>query len=148
MKIAVGNDHTALALKPELLRHLTALGHEVVDFGVHAEGPCDYPAVAEPVAQAVQTGRCDRGLLICGTGIGMMLAANKFKGIRAAVAADAFSVTMARRHNDLNVLTLGARVMGIELHKYLIDLFLIEPFDGGRHQNRLDMIRRFEEDNL
>ncbi|MDR0671704.1 MAG: ribose 5-phosphate isomerase B [Oscillospiraceae bacterium] len=141
MRIVCGSDHAAAALKHEIMDHAAARGHEVTDIG--GEGS-DYPVTARAAARAVAKGRFDRGVLFCGTGQGMMLAANKVRGIRCAVCSDPYSALMARRHNDANMLALGARVLGTELAKMLVDLFLSTDFEGGRHQRRVSLIGEME----
>lgn len=137
--IAVGCDHGGLALKRELLQELADLGWEVSDLGCTAEdGSVDYPEYAAAVARHVTAARAPLGLLICGTGIGMSMAANKVLGVRAALCADAYSAEMTRRHNDANVLCLGGRVVGPELARAILRAFLGASFEGGRHQRRLD----------
>ncbi len=145
MRIAMGSDHAASDFKRALMAHVTQLGHESVDFGADdQEKSTDYPLVAEKTAAAVAVGDCDLGLLCCGTGIGMMLAANKVHGIRCAVCADCYSAGMSRRHNDANMMALGARVLGIELAKLLVETFLASSFEGGRHARRVDLIMDIE----
>ena len=144
MRIAVGGDHAAAAFKEALMAFVSGLGHETVDFGAFSDASTDYPLVAEKVARAVVLGDCDRGLLFCGTGQGMMLAANKVRGVRCAVCSDCYSAAMARLHNDANLLALGARVLGVELAKLLLETFLNTPFEGGRHAKRVDMIMELE----
>jgi ribose 5-phosphate isomerase B len=145
MKIAIGADHAGFALKEKLRLRLAEEGHEVVDFGTNNAESCDYPDFAEPVAREVAQGRCDRGVLICGTGIGMAIAANKVEGVRAAPAESEDEVRLTRSHNDANVLTLGARYLDEQHAAALVDLFLQTPFSGGRHARRLDKIARLEQ---
>ena len=140
MKIAFGNDHTALEMKPQLMEHLEQQGYEIVDFGTNTAGPCDYPVYGEKASRAVANGEADLGILICGTGVGMSLTANQVPGIRAVVCSEPYSAVLSRRHNDTNILTFGARVIGIELAKMIIDQWLAAEFEGGRHQKRVDMI--------
>ncbi|MDR0380726.1 MAG: ribose 5-phosphate isomerase B [Oscillospiraceae bacterium] len=141
MRIVFGADHAAAALKREIMDHVAAQGHEVTDLEGESN---DYPVTARAAAQAVSEGRFDRGMLFCGTGQGMMLAANKVRGVRCAVCSDPYSALMARRHNDANMLALGARVLGAELAKMLADLFLSTDFEGGRHQRRVSLIGAIE----
>ena len=143
--IAIGCDHGGFALKQEVMRHLDELGLAYQDFGTYSEESCDYPIYGEAVARAVAAGECERGILICGTGIGISIAANKVKGIRAALCGDCYSVEMTRRHNDANVLCFGARVVGSELAKMIVDEWINAEFEGGRHQRRVDMIMAIEE---
>ena len=145
MKIGFGNDHTGTGLKHELTVYLRGKGHEIIDFGADGESKVDYPIPAKAVAEAVLKGEVDKGLLICGTGIGISIAANKIKGIRAALCAQSYSARMARKHNDANILCLGARVTGAELAKDIADAFFGEEFEGGRHKARLDIISSYEE---
>ena len=138
--IAIGCDHGGYALKQEILRHLEDRGLAYKDFGCYSEESCDYPVYGKAVAHAVAGGECERGILICGTGIGISLAANKVRGIRCAVCSDCFSAEMTRRHNDANIIAMGGRVVGPGLALKIVDLFLDTPFEGGRHQRRVDMI--------
>jgi ribose 5-phosphate isomerase B len=145
MKIAVGCDHADPGAKRDLVEVLKMAGHEVLDMGTDSDESVDYPDFAEKVARAVASGEAERGVLICGTGIGMSMAANKVKGIRAALAHDEFTVRMARRHNDANVLCLGARVIPSPRIRDLTLLFLDQPFEGDRHQRRVGKIMALEE---
>ena len=145
MKIAIGNDHAGVDLKNKIINHLTALGHQVANFGTDTAERTDYPLYAEKVAQAVLSEKAARGILICGSGVGMCISANKFHGIRAVVCSEPYSAVMSRRHNNSNVLCLGARVVGDELAFMIIDDWLASDFEGGRHQQRLDIIKRFED---
>ncbi|NLT15330.1 MAG: ribose 5-phosphate isomerase B [Clostridiales bacterium] len=138
--IALGCDHGGFALMREVIRYLDEHNLPYKDFGTYTEDSCDYPAIAEPVARAVAAGEFEKGILICGTGIGMSIAANKIPGIRAALCTDTFSAEMTRRHNDANILALGARVTGTGLALYILDTFLKTPFDGGRHARRVEML--------
>ena len=142
--IAIGCDHGGYALKQEVMKHLTELGLDHKDFGTYSEESCDYPIYGEAVARAVAAGECDRGIVICGTGIGISIAANKIKGIRAALCGDCFSAEMTRRHNDANILAMGARVLGSGLALKIVDTFLTTPFEGGRHSRRIDLISEIE----
>ena len=143
--LVIASDHGGFALKQELMEHLRARGVEFEDIGTYTTDSCDYPVYAEQAARGVAEGKYDRGILVCGTGIGMSLAANKVKGIRCAVLSDCFSAEMCRAHNDANMIALGGRVIGGELAKRMVDLFLDTPFMGGRHARRVDMIRALEE---
>ena len=145
MKIAIGNDHAGVDLKNKIINHLTALGHQVANFGTDTAERTDYPLYAEKVAQAVLSEKATRGILICGSGVGMCISANKFHGIRAVVCSEPYSAVMSRRHNNSNVLCLGARVLGDELAFMIIDDWLASDFEGGRHQQRLDIIKHFED---
>jgi len=141
MRIAVGSDHAGYALKTEIVAHLTALGDEVLDLGTgSAEVSVDYPVFGRAVGEAVADGRAERGVCVCGSGIGISIAANKVLGIRAAVAHDTTTARLARRHNDANVLCLGERTTGIAEALDAVDAFFATDFDGGRHQRRIDQI--------
>ena len=142
--IALGSDHGGYLYKEELKKHLDAKGIEYIDFGTDSTESCDYPVYAEKVCKAIQSGECEKGILICGTGIGMSICANKFKGIRAAVCGDHFSAEFTRKHNDSNVLCMGARTIGAGVALQLADIFLFTEFEGGRHQKRVDMMMSFE----
>jgi ribose 5-phosphate isomerase B len=145
MRLVIGSDHAAAGLKDEMAAYVKTKGHDVTDISGGDTSVCnDYPVVAEKAARAVAEGQFDSGLLFCGTGLGMMLAANKVHGIRCAVCSDPYSAVMARSHNNANMLALGARVLGTELAKMLVDLFLSTPFDGGRHATRVNMITAIE----
>ncbi|HIT19381.1 MAG TPA: ribose 5-phosphate isomerase B [Candidatus Fimivivens faecavium] len=148
MIIALGSDHGGFQLKEEIKGHLTAIGMEFRDFGTLDGASCDYPDIAEAVAKAVASGEYDRGLLFCGTGIGISIAANKVKGIRAACCSDCFSAKYTRLHNDANILCLGGRVVGPGLATEMVDLFLETKFEGGRHEGRIDKIRKIEENEM
>ena len=142
--IAIGCDHGGFALKQNIMAWLDEHGYSYKDFGTYSEESCDYPLYGEAVARAVASGEYEKGLLFCGTGIGISLAANKVHGIRAAVCSDAFSAEMTRRHNDANILALGGRVVSCETARQLVELFLTTPFEGGRHQRRVDMLMAIE----
>ncbi len=144
MRIAIGADHAGYALKETLAAHLRAQGVEVVDFGTHGPDSVDYPDYARVVAEAVARGEVDFGVLICGTGIGMAIAANKVPGIRAAAVSDVYSAKMSRAHNDANILCLGGRVVGPGLAIEILETWLRTPFEGGRHARRLEKIRQIE----
>lgn len=137
MRIAVGSDHAGFSLKESLKAFLTEGGHEVVDLGTHSEERADYPDFAGAVARAVDSGEADRGVLVCGSGIGMCMGANRLKGVRAAVLCDDYDAGMSRRHNDANVACLGARKVDAERARELLDIFLSTPFEGGRHEGRV-----------
>jgi len=145
MRIAIGADHAGFALKQELRDHLAASGHDVADLGTHSEASCDYPDLAAAVAHAVASGAADRGFLVCGSGVGMSIAANKVAGVRAALAVDDEEVRLTRAHNDTNVLTMGQRTMDAATATRLADIFLATPFDAGRHIPRLEKIRAMEQ---
>ena len=140
MKVIIGSDHGGYALKQEIIEHLKSRGFEVTDVGTHSEESCDYPTYAKPVTEAIQKGEAELGILVCGTGIGMSMAANKIKGIRAAAVSDNYTAQATRSHNDANVLCLGGRTIGIELAKMLVDTFISTPFSGEeRHARRISM---------
>ena len=143
--IAIGSDHGGFSLKIEVMKHLDELGLEYKDFGTYTTDSCDYPIYGEAVAKAVASGECEKGIIICGTGIGISIAANKVKGIRAALCGDCFSAEMTRRHNDANILAMGERVLGLGLALKIVDTFLETPFEGGRHARRVDLISKLEE---
>ena len=143
--LVIASDHGGFALKQELMEHLRARGVEFEDIGTYTEESCDYPEYAERAARGVAEGKYEKGILVCGTGIGMSLAANKIRGIRCAVLSDCFSAEMCRAHNDANMIALGGRVIGAELAKRMVDLFLDTPFMGGRHARRVDLICALEE---
>ena len=143
--IVIASDHGGYAMKEELKAWLTEKGVAFEDVGTYSEASCDYPEYAALAARGVVEGKYEKGILICGTGIGMSLAANKIKGIRCALLSDCFSAEMCRAHNDANMMSLGARVTGIELAKRMVDIFLTTEFLGGRHGRRVDLIRALEE---
>lgn len=143
--IAIGSDHGGYRLKEEIKKVLDNKGIPYQDFGTHATDSVDYPDIAESVGQAVVTGTCDKGILICGTGIGISIAANKIKGIRAALCHDVYSAQMAREHNDANILALGERVVGVGLALAIVDKWLEADFAGGRHAERVKKIMALQE---
>ncbi len=143
--LALGSDHGGYALKQEIIEHLDKKGIKYKDFGTYSEESCDYPLYAEAVGKAVASGECEQGILICGTGIGVSIAANKIKGVRAALCGDCFSAEFSRLHNDANILTLGARVIGPGLALKIADTFLNTEFEGGRHARRVGLISKLEE---
>ncbi len=142
--IAIGSDHGGYLLKEEIKKHLEEKGYEFKDFGTDSTASCDYPVYAEKVCRAIQSGECEKGILVCGTGIGMSMCANKCKGIRAAVCGDHFSAEFTRKHNNANVLCLGARVTGSGVALQLVDIFLTTEFEGGRHEKRIEMMMELE----
>lgn len=144
MKIAVGSDHRGAAVKQRIVPLLQQLGHEVVDMGPEGTTSVDYPDFAFPVAQAVGSGKVDRGILICGTGIGMCIAANKVNGVRAAPCHDSITAELSRSHNDSNVMCLSGDLLGEELIERMIRIWLTTPFEAGRHARRVEKIMRFE----
>ena len=146
MRIAVAADHAGRAEKDRVARRLRELGHEVEDFGTDSDESCDYPDFAEPAARAVSDGRCGLGVLVCGTGIGMSMAANKVAGIRAAACQSAEAARLSRAHNDANVLCVGSRLSDSATIREIVDAWLNTPFDGGRHQRRVNKIGSLEKD--
>lgn len=145
MKVAVASDHAGFSLKDTIRSYLTSLGHEVIDFGTFSEDSVDYPDYAEKVVDALVNGVVDRGILICGTGIGMSIVSNKFPGVRAALCYDEYTARMSRLHNDANILVLGGRVLSGEVAVRIVDIWLNTEFEGGRHIRRLEKIKRIEE---
>lgn len=144
MKIGIGNDHVALEMKQEIAVFLRGMGHEVIDYGTDSSKRCDYPVYGEKVANAVAGGDVDCGVLICGTGVGISLAANKVKGIRACVCSEPYTAKLSKCHNNTNIIAFGARVIGIETAKMIVEEWLKAEYEGGRHQKRLDMIADIE----
>ena len=147
MKIGIGCDHEAYELKGKVTEHLRELGYEVVDFGTNSSERTDYPIYGEAVARAVVSGACEKGILICGTGVGISLAANKVHGIRAVVCSEPYSALLSRRHNDTNILAFGARVVGADLALMIVDAWLSGVYEGGRHAKRVQMIADIEAKN-
>lgn len=145
MKIGIGNDHAAVEMKQEVVAYLEEKGYEVVNYGINVVESCNYPEYGERVGRAVVDGEVDLGIVICGTGVGISIAANKVKGVRAVVCSEPYSARLSRQHNNSNVLAFGARVIGIEMAKMIIDEWLNAEFLGGRHQTRVDMITAIEE---
>ena len=145
MKIALGCDHGGLEHKNAIGEFLKEQGFEVVDFGIYEQVSVDYPDIATPLCESIIKGETERGILVCGTGIGMSIAANKFRGIRAAACSEHFSAKYTRLHNNSNVLCLGGRVIGIGTAVELADIFVNTEFEGGRHQKRVDKITAIEE---
>jgi ribose 5-phosphate isomerase B len=144
MKIAIGSDHGGLRLKKEVIKHLEKKNIEVKDYGTYTEDSCDYPDFAEKVSEAVVAKEYDYGILICGTGIGISISANKIPGVRAALCSDTFSAHATREHNNANILAMGERVVGIGLALDIVDAFLGSTFEGGRHENRVNKIMEIE----
>ena len=142
--ITVGCDHAGLNLKKIVIAHLEERGFEVLDVGTHSTDSCDYPQIAHELCKNIQDGKTELGILVCGTGIGMSMAANKHRGIRAAACSDTFSARLTRVHNDANVLCFGERVVGMGLALDLVDAFVDAEFEGGKHQRRVDMITQIE----
>lgn len=144
MKIAIGNDHSAVELKNHIKEFVEKKGYTVVNFGTDSTDSCDYPEFGEKVGRAVASKECDLGILICGTGIGISLAANKVKGVRAAVCSEPYSARLTRLHNDANIIAFGARVVGPAMAEMIVEEFLNAKFEGDRHQRRVDMITEIE----
>lgn len=144
MRIVIASDHAGIALKAELLEVLKEKGHTAEDLGAYSGESVDYPDFASRASKAVANGDADRGVLVCGTGIGMSIVANKHKGVRAALCTTEFEARMSRAHNDANVLCLGQRVVGGGLARVILEAFLDQPFEGGRHENRVQKIRDVE----
>mgnify|MGYP005789470941 FL=1 len=144
MKIVLANDHSAVDMKKEILAHLEEKGYQVIDIGTNSPESCDYPVFGERAGEMVASGEVDLGILICGTGVGISLAANKVKGVRACVCSEPYSAKLSRMHNDTNILAFGARVVGTELAKMIVDEWLAAEFEGGRHKRRVDMIMEIE----
>ena len=144
MKVAMGSDHGGYTLKQTVKGYLQQKGYEIVDFGTDSTQSCDYPVYAEKVAESVAKGECELGILICGTGIGMSMAANKVTGIRAAVVGDYFSAKYTRLHNNANILCMGERVTGPGAACEIAELFLTTEFEGGRHERRIEKIKQLE----
>lgn len=143
--IALASDHVGLELKRTIMEELDAIGLTYMDFGTDTDERCNYPEYAFRAAEAVRKGECDKGIIFCGTGIGVSIAANKVKGIRCAVCSEPYSAQLSRRHNDTNMLALGSRVVGAELAKMIIKVWLEGEYEGGRHDIRLNQIRQIEE---
>ena len=147
MKIAIACDHGAFDLNQKVSAHLSAKGYEVVDFGTHSKDSCDYPDFAGPAARAVASGACEKGILLCTTGIGVSITANKVKGIRCALLSDLLSAELTRLHNDTNMMAVGAGVVGENLALAIVDKWLTTPFSGeARHQRRIDKMMALEQE--
>ena len=144
MKIALGSDHGGYALKCDIIQLLEKLGHEYKDFGCYSTESCDYPDFGEAAARAVASGEYDRGIVICTTGIGISIAANKVKGIRCALCSEPLSAEMTRRHNDANMLAMGGGLIGNNMADRIVDAFLNTPFEGGRHQKPINKMMALE----
>lgn len=147
MKIAIGSDHVGIELKPVITDYLKTLGHEVNDFGAYTDERTDYPNYGKAVAESVTSNENDLGILICGTGVGISITANKVKGIRAVVCSEPYSAKLSREHNNTNILAFGSRVIGPELAKMIVKEWLEAEFEGGRHAGRVEMIKEIEEKN-
>ncbi len=148
MKLIIASDHGGYSLKEAIIKHLRSKDMDCVDIGVTSEDSVDYPDFAEEVAAKVSTGEVDRGILVCGTGIGMAITANKFKGVRAAVVTDEFTARMSREHNDANVIALGGRVLNNDVALNIVNAWLETEFSGGRHERRLQKIQQIETKNF
>ena len=144
MKIGIGNDHAAVDMKNEISEYLKEKGYEVVNYGTDSNESCDYPVYGEKVGEAVAHGDVDLGILICGTGVGISLAANKVEGIRAVVCSEPYTAKLSRQHNNTNILAFGARVIGIETAKMIVDEWLHAEFMGGKHERRVNMLMDIE----
>lgn len=144
MKIAIGNDHAAVELKNQIMAYVKELGYEAENYGTDTNASCNYPEYGEKVARAVAEGRADCGILICGTGVGISIAANKVKGIRAAVCSDVTTARLVKEHNNANIIAFGARIVGEELAKDIVKAYLTAEFLGGRHAERIAMITEIE----
>ena len=142
--LAIGSDHGGFELKEHIINHLKEKGVEIKDFGCYDENSVDYPDIAETVCKSINSGECENGILVCGTGIGISIAANKIDGIRAAHCHDVYSAEMTKRHNNANVICMGGRVVGRELAFMIVDAWLDAEFEGGRHQTRIDKIHALE----
>ena len=145
MKLAIGNDHAAVEMKQEIQKYLEEKGHEVINIGTDSAERFDYPISGYKVAKLVSSGEVDGGVLICGTGVGISLAANKVKWIRACVCSEPYTAKLSKQHNNSNIIAFGARVIGIETAKMIVDEWLSAEYEGGRHQARIDMITEIEE---
>ena len=144
MKIGIGNDHAAVEMKMQIREYLESLGHEVVNYGVDTTERCNYPEIGEKVGRAVAAGEVECAVLICGTGVGISIAANKVHGVRAAVCSDITTAHLVKEHNNANIIAFGARIVGIETAKDIVKAYLDAKFLGGRHQTRIDMISDIE----
>ena len=145
MKIAIGNDHMAVDMKNHIKKYLEDKGHTIVNFGTDTTDRTDYPIYAKKVADSVVSKECELGILICGTGIGISIAANKVKGIRAAVCSEPYSAALTRQHNNANIIAFGAKVIGTATAETIVDAFINAEYEGGRHARRVDMISDIEE---
>ena len=145
MRIGIGNDHVAIEMKNEIKAYLEEKGYEMVDYGTNQHSRFDYPISGYKVAKAVASGEVDCGICICGTGVGISFSANKVRGIRAACVSEPYSARLTKQHNNANIICFGARVVGIEVAKMIVDEWLNAEYEGGRHQRRIDMIAEIEE---
>lgn len=146
MRIAIGNDHAAVELKRQIAAYVKELGHDVENYGTDSSDSCDYPVYGEKVGKAVASGAADLGILICGTGVGISIAANKVRGIRAAVCSEPVTARLVKEHNNANIIAFGARIVGIEMAKEIVKAFLSAEFLGGRHERRVNMIAGIEKE--
>lgn len=144
MKIAIGNDHAATELKFQIKEYLESQGHEVINFGTDSNDSCNYPEFGEAVGKAVVSGEAEAGVLICGTGVGISIAANKVNGVRAVVCSEPVTAKLSKAHNNSNIVAFGARIVGFETAKAIVDAWLTTEYEGGRHQKRVDMIADIE----
>ena len=144
MKLGIGNDHVGYEMKLEIKAYLEAKGHEVIDYGAYSSERSDYPVYGEKVARAIVSGECDTGILICGTGVGISVSANKVHGIRAAVCSEPVTAALSKRHNNANIIAFGARIVGIEMAKAIVDAWLEAEFEGGRHAHRVALMMDIE----
>ena len=144
MKIAMGNDHSAVEMKEAMKAYVESKGYEVIDFGTNSTESCDSPEFGEKVGRAVASGEADYGIAICGTGIGIGIAAGKVKGVRVCTCSEPYSARLSRMHNNTNVLTFGARVIGVEMAKMIVDEWLDNKYEGGRHDRRVQMLGEIE----
>ena len=142
--IALASDHAGLPLKKEIMTLLDSMGLQYKDYGTYTSASCDYAVYAQRAAKAVAARECERGILCCGTGVGISMAANKVKGIRCACVSDCYSARMTRMHNDANMLAMGARVVGVDLGRMIAEIFLTTGYEGGRHQRRVEQIMAIE----
>ncbi|MBR3325975.1 MAG: ribose 5-phosphate isomerase B [Atopobiaceae bacterium] len=145
MKLAIGNDHTAVDLKQAIVEHLSTRDIELIDVGTNSTESFDYPISGYRVGKLVASGEVDGGILICGTGVGISLAANKVPGVRACVCSEPYSAALSKRHNDANIIAFGARVVGDEMAKLIVDSWLDATYEGGRHERRVNLLREIEE---
>jgi ribose 5-phosphate isomerase B len=146
MRVAIGSDHAGFALKAHLIETLISLGHDVDDMGTNSEEPVDYPPICATVARAVAKGEADRGIVLGGSGQGEQMTANKIRGVRAALCNDLYTARMSREHNDANVMSIGARIVAVQLADEILTLWLTTPFEGGRHERRIAQIAEIEEE--
>lgn len=144
MRIAIGNDHAAVELKRQIAAYVKELGHDVENYGTDSSDSCDYPVYGEKVGKAVASGAADLGILICGTGVGISIAANKVRGIRAAVCSEPVTARLVKEHNNANIIAFGARIVGIEMAKEIVKAYLSAEFLGGRHEKRVELITQIE----